>query len=56
MYKIKFYSDEKGRSPVKEYIDQLSSKTDKDSRIKLAKIRDYISALSQKELIWENHM
>ena len=22
MYKIKFYSDEKGRSPVKEYIDQ----------------------------------
>ena len=48
MYKITFYSDEKGRSSVKEYIDQLSSKTDKDSRIKLAKIRDYISALSQK--------
>lgn len=33
--------------PVAEYITELSQKKDKDSRIKLNKIRDYIKILSE---------
>jgi phage-related protein len=40
-----YYTDREGRQPVKDYIDQLSKKTDKDSRIKRNKIRDYIRTL-----------
>lgn len=47
LYEIHFYKDKNGREPVKEYIAELASKTDKDSRIKLTKIRDYIKALSE---------
>ena len=36
--------------PVREYIKELAAKKDKDSRIKLNKIRDYINALSNMEL------
>ena len=46
MYKIYFYKDKNGVEPVAEYIAGLSVKNDKDSRIKLNKIRDYIKALS----------
>lgn len=45
MYKIYFYRDEKGREPVKEYIDSLAVKDNKNNRIKLNKIRDYIKLL-----------
>ncbi len=45
MYAIEFYEDAKGRKPVREYIRELAQKTDKDSRIKTDKIRDYIKAL-----------
>ena len=46
MYQIHFYRDRSGREPVKEYIAELAARQDKDSRIKLSKIRDYVKALS----------
>lgn len=45
MHKIYFYKDRKGNEPVAEYINALVKKTDKDSRIKLNKINDYIETL-----------
>lgn len=47
MYKIYFYKDKSGKEPVAEYLLELSSKHDKNSRIKLNKIRDYIKVLEQ---------
>ena len=47
MYKIYFYKDRNGRKPVSEYLSELARKNDKDSRIKLKKIRDYVKTLSQ---------
>ena len=45
MYEIYFYKDAKGNEPVLAYIQELTSKTDKDSRIKANKILDYIDYL-----------
>lgn len=47
LYEIHFYKDKSGKEPVKEYIIELASKKDKNSRIKLNKIMDYIKALSE---------
>lgn len=47
MYQIHFYKDKNGKSSVEEYILELANRKDKDSRIKLAKIRDYIKVLSE---------
>ena len=47
MHKIHFYRDRNGKEPVAEYIAGLARKNDKDSRIKLNKIRDYIKVLSE---------
>lgn len=47
MHKINFYRDKNGKEPVAEYITELANKKDKDSRIKLNKIRDYIKVLSE---------
>ena len=47
MYRIVFYKDERGRSEIKEYLDELQSKKDKDSRIKVNKIIAYINELSK---------
>lgn len=47
MYEIDFYADRKGHVPVREYIKKLAGKKDKDSRIKLNKIRDYIRVLAK---------
>ncbi len=47
MYKIHFYKDRNGNEPVLEYVNMLAEKKDKDSRIKLNKIRDYVKALSE---------
>ena len=47
MYKIKFYKDKKGRQPAKEFIQELAGKKDKNSRVNLNKINDYIEALKQ---------
>lgn len=47
MYQVFFYRDKTGTQPVVEYMKGLSKKKDKDSRIKLNKINDYIQILSQ---------
>ena len=39
MYKITFYEDRKGRSPVRDYTNQLALKNDKNSQIKYQKIQ-----------------
>ena len=44
---ISFYRDKDGKEPVLEYMQELASKKDKDSRIKLNKIQDYIQLLSE---------
>lgn len=47
MYRIYFYRDKNGKEPVAEYLSELAIKKDKDSRIKLNKIRDYVKTLSE---------
>lgn len=47
MYELYFYRDKKGRLPVLEYLETLSRKNDKDSRIKLNKITDYLQILQE---------
>ena len=47
MNEIHFYKDKNGIEPVLEYMRELGSKHDKDSRIKLNKINDYIQMLSE---------
>ncbi len=47
MHKIYFYRDKNGREPVTEYLAELRGKKDKDSRIKLNKLNDYIEMLSE---------
>lgn len=46
MHPIYFYKDINGNEPVKEYLKELAKKKDKDSRIKLNKIHDYVKALN----------
>jgi len=46
MYSIKFYKDKNGKEPVKEYIECLGKRNDKDSRVNLNKISEYLKALS----------
>lgn len=47
MYSVRFYKDRNGREPLKEYLSELGSKTDKNSRVNFNKIRDYIKILSE---------
>lgn len=47
LHQIYFYKDKSGSRPVADYIIELKSKTDKESRVKLSKIQDYINALSE---------
>ena len=47
MYEVIFYKDKNGNEPVLDYLKQLISKNDKDSRIKANKINDYIEVLSK---------
>ena len=47
MHNIYFYKDKNGKQLVLEYIQELAKKKDKDTRIKLNKINDYIQILSQ---------
>lgn len=50
MFDIEFYNDEKGREPVKEFIENLHQQaaTNKNSRINFNKIMAYINALAVK--------
>ena len=45
MYQVYFYKDKNGKQPVLDYLKELCSKQDKDSRIKANKINDYIEFL-----------
>ncbi|GHV53382.1 hypothetical protein FACS1894216_11260 [Synergistales bacterium] len=47
MHKIYYYRDRHGNKPIEEYIQELNAKKDKNSRIKLQKIRAYIVYLSK---------
>ena len=47
MYKIYFYRDKRGRQPVYDYLMELASRKDKNSRIKLNKHNDYMQALAE---------
>jgi phage-related protein len=47
MFKVIIYKNAQGNQPIKEYLTDLAQKTDKDSRIKLAKIDYYLQALRE---------
>lgn len=47
MFKIFFYRDRSGKQPALEYLQALSGKNDKDSRIRLKKMQDYINILQE---------
>ena len=47
MHKIHFYRNKNGIAPVYEYLKELNSRTDKNSRIKAGKVNDYITRLSE---------
>lgn len=47
MFDTFFYQDKNGNEPILEYIQELASKTDKNSRIKLTKIQDHIKYLQR---------
>jgi len=47
MYEIYFYEDKDGNSSIYDYIQAVSKRTDKDSRINHTKINDYIQVLSE---------
>lgn len=47
MYEIVFYEDKNGNSPVYDFMQELSKRADKDSRVNLNKINDYIQVLSE---------
>lgn len=47
LYDVIFYKKKNGEEPVYDYIQCLSKRKNKDSRIKLNKINDYIEILAQ---------
>ena len=47
MYKVFYYKDKNGKSPIADYLQDLAAKSDKDSRIKLNKIYEYTKYLSE---------
>ena len=50
MYRIYFYEDSDGNSPVYNWIKELSERTSKDARINARKVNDYITLLQCKGL------
>lgn len=48
MFDIEFWEDKKGYSDVADYIENLSKKSDKNSRVILRKIVAYIDIFSEK--------
>ena len=49
MHNIHFYKDRRGKEPVLDYIQSLTRREDKDSRIKATKILSYIKYLRKEE-------
>jgi phage-related protein len=47
LHDIFFYRDRSGCEPVAEFIEELARRNDKDSRVQLHKIRDYLKILSE---------
>lgn len=47
MHEIHFYRNRNGVAPVYEFLKELNSRTDKNSRIKAGKVNDYITRLSK---------
>ena len=47
MFDVFAYKDKNGKSPVMDYINELTKKGDKDSRIRANKILDYINYLEE---------
>jgi phage-related protein len=47
VYDVIFYKDQQGKEPTLEYIQELDRKKDKNSRINVNKIYDYIDFLSR---------
>jgi phage-related protein len=47
LYEIKYYIDSRDNEPVKEFIDSLGAKRDKNSRINFNKIVAYIRTLQE---------
>ena len=47
MYRIGFYRKKNGKTPVLDYMRELSTSNTKDSRIKLNKIAQYIKVLEE---------
>ena len=47
LHEIHFYRNRNGIAPVYEYLKELNSRTDKNSRIKAGKVNDYITRLSE---------
>ncbi|MCL1987491.1 MAG: type II toxin-antitoxin system RelE/ParE family toxin [Firmicutes bacterium] len=45
MYKLYFYEDKDGNSPIRDYIKMLGRLNNKNSRVNLSKIREYIRVL-----------
>mgnify|MGYP004551171663 CR=1 FL=1 len=45
VHNVYFYEDKNGNEPVLDYMTELANRKDKDSRIKLKKINDYIEML-----------
>ncbi|MBR0288684.1 MAG: type II toxin-antitoxin system RelE/ParE family toxin [Selenomonadaceae bacterium] len=48
MYDIVFYVDRKGRSPVRDYTNQLAVKNDKNNKIKFQRIKRCIDFLTER--------
>jgi phage-related protein len=47
LYDILFYKNKRGKRPILEFLRELDARTDKDSRIKINKIYDYIDILRE---------
>lgn len=46
MYEIYFYQDENGNAPVRDFMRELESRTDKASRVTLNQMNHYLDYLS----------
>ena len=47
VYRVFYYKDKNGKSPIADYIRGLAAKNDKNNRVKLQKIFDYVNYLSK---------
>ena len=53
-YEIIIYTDARGRAPLRDYLKELKSQKDNDSRIRASKIQDYISLLQEKGICYQS--